>query len=251
VFAPLRHEVERLAPDRWPSHADLTALAAGVATSRGEPLHFVMPRGHTDRERRYYELHIAQTGEVETRPGNWHDLFNALAWIAFPRAKAAINAQHAAILDERGEEEAKRRSPERDALTLFDEGGVLVASSDPALHQLIVDFRWKELFWHRRAELEAKMRFVAFGHSLFEKMIDPHLGIVAKTIFVPLEAGFDPDALLAAHFATRSNFVSPKRMAPMPVLGVPGWHAGTDTEAFYVDADHFRGPRPDPRGSRL
>ena len=244
VFAPLRGLLAQLAPERWPSHSDLTAIVSGATTSRGKPLRFVLPRGHTDRERRYYELHIAETGEVETRPGNWHDLFNALGWIAFPRAKAAINAQHAAILEERGEEEAKRRSPERDALTLFDEGGVLVAASDPALHQLIVDFRWKELFWHRRADLEAKVRFVAFGHALFEKMIDPHLGIVAKTIFVPLDAAFDPDALLATHFATRENFTSPKRMAPMPVLGIPGWHAGTEDEAYYDDPVQFRGPTP-------
>ncbi|HEY2629457.1 MAG TPA: DUF3025 domain-containing protein, partial [Usitatibacter sp.] len=146
-FAPLADSLARLDPDRWPTHEELTALAAHAVTSRGMPLRFVAPREHTDRERRYYELHIAATGEIETRRDNWHDLFNALAWIAFPHAKATINAQHAAILEERGEAETKRRGPERDALTLFDEGGVLVASADPALQQLIADFRWKELFW--------------------------------------------------------------------------------------------------------
>lgn len=244
VFEPLRSALERLPPGRWPNHAELSEAAHGVATSRGRPVRFIAPRGHSDRERRYYELHIADSGEVETRPENWHDLFNALAWIAFPAAKAAINAAHAAILEERGEEEAKRRSPERDALTLFDEGGVLVASADPELHALIAGFRWKELFWHRRPELAAKMRFVAFGHNLFEKMLDPHLGMVAKTIFVPLAEPFDPDALLAAHFAVRANFASPKAMAPMPVLGIPGWHPDTARESFYDDPIHFRGPKP-------
>ena len=33
---------------------------------------------------------------VETRPGNRHDLFNALAWLAFPLSKAGLNARHAA-----------------------------------------------------------------------------------------------------------------------------------------------------------
>lgn len=208
------------------------------------PVRFVRARGNGDPERRYYEERIAATGEIETREQNWHDLFNALAWISFPLAKAAINAQHAAILEERGEAETRRRSPERDALTLFDEGGVLVASTDPSLQRLIVDFRWKELFWERRAELEANVRFIPFGHSLFEKMLDPHLGIVAKTIFVPLAEGFDADALLAAHFALRSNFSSPKAMAPMPVLGIPGWHPSTADESFYDDATHFRKSRP-------
>jgi len=207
---------------------------------------FIAPRGHTDRERRYYELHIADTGEVETRPDNWHDFFNALSWVAFPRAKSAINAQHAAILEERGEQEAKRRSPERDALTLFDEGGIVVASSDARVFERIRAFAWKDLFWHRRDELAATTRFVAFGHNLFEKMLDPHLGIVAKTIFVPLTDAFDADTALAAHFSTRANFASPKAMAPMPVLGIPGWHADTGMESFYDDATHFRGPRPRP-----
>ncbi|QJR09607.1 hypothetical protein DSM104443_00656 [Usitatibacter rugosus] len=246
AFAPLAPALALLPTDRWPTHAELTELAHGIVTSRGKALQFIAPRGHTDRERRYYELHIADTGEVETRPENWHDLFNALSWIAFPKSKAAINAQHAAILEERGEEEAKRRSPERDALTLFDEGGVIVASSDARVFERIRGFAWKELFWGERVGLAKTTRFVAFGHNLFEKMLDPHLGIVAKTVFVPLAESFDADEALAAHFATRANFTSPKAMAPMPVLGIPGWHPGTETEVYYDDKDQFRGSRPRP-----
>jgi len=254
IFAPLRPAIERLPQDRWPSHEDLTRAASNVVTSRGKPLRFVLPQDEMGRERRYYELHIAETGEVETRPENWHDLFNALAWIAYPKAKATINAQHAAIFAERGEAEAKRRSPERDALTLFDEGGVAVASTSPELMRLIVDFEWKQLFWSRRAELAAKMRFVGFGHAMYEQALEPYIGMVAKTVFVPVGELFfmlplesqvaQIDALLAAHFANRARFQSPKMMAPMPVLGVPGWHPDTDREAYYDDPMHFRGPRP-------
>jgi hypothetical protein len=254
IFAPLAPAIARLPADRWPTHVELTALASHVSTERGRALRFVMPREHTDRERRYYEQHIAATGEVETRGENWHDLFNALVWIAFPRTKARINAQHAAILEEGGEEEARRRSPQRDALTLFDEGGVAVASSSAELTRLIVDFGWKELFWRRRTELAAKVRFLAFGHALHEQALEPYLGMVAKTVFVLVDDAFlalrgealvqRTDELLAAHFADRARFASPKMMAPMPVLGVPGWHPGTASESFYDDPDHFRGPRP-------
>jgi hypothetical protein len=244
LFAPLAPHLARLPRGRWPTHAELTDLAIGVVTSRGMPVRFVAPRERSDRERRYYEIHIAETGAIETRPENWHDLFNALVWVAFPRAKAQINAQHAAILEERGEAEAKRRSPERDALTLFDEGGVIVACDDPSLTQLIADFEWKELFWGRRAELEARMRFFAFGHALYEQALQPYLDMVAKTVFVDLARDLaGADRLLAAHFADRSRFASPKSMAPMPVLGVPGWHPGTATESFYDDPVHFRGKR--------
>jgi hypothetical protein len=256
LYAPLRGAIARLPAERWPDHADLSALAEGIATARGQPLRFVPPREHTDRERRYYELHTAATGEVETRAASWHDLFNALVWVTFPRAKAAINAQHAAILEERGEAESRRRGPERDALTLFDEGGVIVASSAPRLLRLMVDFEWKELFWTRREELVATTRFLAFGHACYEQALRPYLGMVAKTVFLPVDESFAglrledqlarADAMLARHFADRANFSSPRAMAPMPVLGVPGWHSGTGTESFYDDASHFRskGARP-------
>jgi len=250
IFTPLRSAFARLPTDRWPSHAELTALAAGATTSRGMPLSFVAPRAQAEPERRHYELRIADTGQVETRPGNWHDLFNALVWITFPRAKAALNAQHAAILEERGEAEARHRSPERDALTLFDEGGVVVLSSDPSLSALIPAFEWKALFWNRRAELEEKMRFLVFGHACYEQALQPYKGMVAKTVILGMgDEGrgtgegrllLQADAMLARFFADRANFRSPKALAPMPVLGVPGWHEDTNQESFYDDARHFR-----------
>jgi hypothetical protein len=255
IFAPLRPALDRLPRDRWPDHVDLNAAAGPLTTASGVPIRFVSPREHTERERQYYELRIAQTGEIETREENWHDLFNALAWITYPRAKARINAQHAALLKERGEEEAKRRSPERDALTLFDEGGVAVASSSPELMRLIIDFEWKQLFWSRRAQLAGKMRFFGFGHGMYEQALNPYIGMVAKTVFVPASEAFfslplagqlaQVDALLADHFTDRSLFRSPRMMAPMPVLGVPGWYPPSEIESFYDDPVHFRskGPR--------
>ena len=258
IFAPLAPAVARLPAGRFPTHAQLTALAEGITTARGKALRFVPPREHTDRERRYYEIHIAETGEVETRPDNWHDLFNALAWIVYPMAKARINAQHAAILEEGGDTEARNRGAERDALTLFDEGGVIVASRSPELLRLIVDFEWKKLFWDRRGELADAIRFFAFGHALNEQARQPYIGMVAKTVFVPVDELFfmrpiesqvaQADALVAAHFSIRATFHSPKSMAPMPVLGVPGWHFAAQDEAFYDDPKHFRskGVKPGP-----
>ncbi|QJR13835.1 DUF3025 domain-containing protein [Usitatibacter palustris] len=241
LFAPLQPALARLPRDRWPTHDELTALAQGVVTARGQPIHFVPPRGNSDRERRYYELRIAQSGEIETRTENWHDLFNALSWITFPKAKAAINAQHAAMLEEGGDAEARQRRPERDALTLFDEGGVAVSCDDEELLRHIVDFEWKRLFWTRRSELLAKMRFTAFGHGLYEQARAPFIGLVAKTVFLSADTSVDEG--LARHFAERANFRSPRIMPPMPVLGVPGWYPDTERESFYDDPVHFRGSR--------
>lgn len=254
VFEPLRAAFERIPAGRWPTHEELTRAAAGLHVAGGVPLSFVPPRAATDSERRYYELHIAATGEVETRARNWHDLFNALVWLAFPRAKARINARHVAMLEAGGEREARSRSPMRDALTLFDEGGIAVASSSPELLRLIVDFRWKELFWARREELARHVAFMGFGHGMYEQSLAPFIGMVAKTVFLPVEAGFTSlalperrariDAMLDAHFSDSARFASPRLMAPMPVLGIPGWHPSTAREDFYDDPVHFRGPRP-------
>ena len=238
IFDPLRPLLDALPQDRWPTHHELTALAQGVTTARGKPVRFVAPPPAAEGPRRYYEIEIAESGAIPTRMENWHDLFNALVWIAFPLAKATINEQHARILEERGEAEARRRSPERDALTLFDEGGVVVASSAPQLMQLLRDFEWKELFWHRRAELQATTRFHVFGHACYEQALEPYIGMVAKTVFVAGDGAVDER--LARHFGDRANFASPKAMPPLPVLGVPGWHARTSTEAFYDDASYFR-----------
>lgn len=250
IFAPLAPSIAKLPADRWPAHADLNALAEGIANASGQALRFVAPRHPADRDRRHYERYIADSGEVETRLESWHDLFNALAWITYPKAKARINAQHAAILEEGGQEEAKHRSPGRDALTLFDEGGVIVASRSPEMLRLIVDFEWKQLFWDRRTDLDANVRFLAFGHGCYEQALAPYLGMVAKTVFVPASELFfmlplesqvaQADALVAAHFAHRSKFASPKAMPPLPVLGVPGWHFAAQDEAFYDDPKHFR-----------
>src|SRR4051794_25018537 len=253
-YEPLHQALALLPRERWPDHADLTAAARGLSVSSGAPLTFVPPRDASETERRIYELHIARTGEVETRACNWHDLFNALVWIAFPQAKARINQQHAAILEAGGEREAAKRGPARDALTLFDEGGVAVASSSQELLRLLYQFRWKELFWTRRDELMRHMTFVGFGHAMYEQSLAPFLGMVGKTVFLPVEEGFAAlalaermariDAMLAAHFADRSRFASPRMMAPMPLLGVPGWHPGTARGDFYDDPVHFRAARP-------
>ena len=256
IFDTLRPFLDKLPRDRWPTHEELTRLAEGVTTAGGMPVRFVeatpspaLPQGGGSKYT-HYEQRIAQTGEVPTRAENWHDLFNALQWIAFPRSKARINAQHAAILDEGGEEEARRRSPPRDALTLFDEGGVIVASSAPDLLRLVSDFEWKALFWERRADVLERMRFIPFGHALHEQALAPYIGMVAKTVFVPVGGLFfmlspesqreEADRMVAAHFTSPSRFASPKSMPPLPVLGVPGWHPDTAMEAFYDRADYFR-----------
>lgn len=242
----------RLPRDRWPTHEALTALAAtgGVLTASGQPVHFMPPQPQKARDGLGYEARIALTGQVVTRGENWHDLLNALAWVSFPRAKAALSAAHAERLSQGGTAEARQRSPARDALTLFDEGGVVVMASDPAWFDLIRAHAWKRLFWARRIDLRRDVRVVAFGHALMESMLTPYVGITARAIFLPADAGLiaaAPDDQRTAADAFVSEAVmraqresSVLAQSPLPVLGIPGWHAEGERESFYDDQAYFR-----------
>lgn len=185
----------------------------------------------------YYEVHLYESGEVQTRPGNRHDLFNALCWLAFPRTKARINALHAATIPREG----GRRGRLRDLLTIFDEGGALVACADASLNALIREFRWKELFWAERARVRAAMRFVVLGHATLEQALEPRPGITCKALFV--DPAGELDAQAAAWLAALPADASPRLLSPLPVFGFPGWLNESERAAFYDDARFFRAPR--------
>jgi hypothetical protein len=180
----------------------------------------------------YYEIKVYQTGRVETRPDSLHDFFNALAWLAFPRTKARINALHAAEIPREG----GRRGRLRDLLTIFDEGGAIVQCDDPELLSMLKNFQWKKLFWHNREKVRGEMRTLVIGHAVLEKALEPWPGVTCKAIMVPAAA--DPDAAALAWLERLAPGASPRELAPLPVFGFPGWLP--QDEAFYDDARYFR-----------
>lgn len=182
----------------------------------------------------YYEVHLYETGQVRTRPGNRHDLFNALCWLAFPRTKARINALHAAAMPREG----GRRGRLRDLLTIFDEGGALVACADASLNALMREGRWKELFWDRRERVRAAMRFLVLGHATLEQALEPRPGITCKVLFI--DPARDADAQAAAWLGRLPADASPRLLAPLPVFGFPGWLPEGERADFYHDARYFR-----------
>lgn len=230
IYQPVRPWLDRL--DGWPSNDTLNAFSeeAGVCTASGKPVRFVPPSPADP----YYEVHVHESGCVATRPGNRHDLFNALAWLAFPRAKAALNALHAAEIPR----EAGRRGRLRDMLTLFDEGGAIVVCADAELEAMIRGFRWKELFWECRSRVLRSLRFVVLGHAVLEKALRPWPGIACKAMF--LEPGGDLDAAAAAWLGAHAAGGAPHLLAPLPVFGYPGWLPGNDQAGFYADQRYFR-----------
>jgi len=255
ILEPLRLIGEGLPSSRWPTREELQIRADKLAlhTTSGKPLRFVPQGGRSRRFEDKYEPRIYLTGEVQTRADNWHDLFNALVWLAFPSTKAKINQLHyeAALIEEDGQ-----RSRPRDILTLFDESGIIVATDDDGLVELIRDFRWKELFWQRREEVARHMRFHLFGHSLYEKVLFPHLGITAKALILPVETSLldasPREQLAALDLATAKRLsrpgalFDPTLLSPLPFLGVPGWWPDNRTEAFYDNENYFCPLRKNP-----
>jgi len=209
----------------------LNALAADLAikTETGKPVRFVAP-GPADP---YYEIGVFESGRVATRPESRHDWLNALAWLAFPRTKARINALHARELPRSN---GGRRGPLRDLLTIFDEGGAIVACTDENLLALLRSASWKPLFLENRERVLRAMRIVVFGHAVLEQAIEPRPGITCKSIVL---SGGDLDSGAAQWLADAPAGTSPKALLPLPVFGYPGWYPGQDA-AFYENRRYFR-----------
>jgi Protein of unknown function (DUF3025) len=253
MFEPLRAHAGAFGDD-WPRHADLQRLLdrrnppprnAGGMSLR------VVPQGRgADSFEDGYEPRLYLRGELQVREGNWHDLFNVLVWLAFPLAKAALNQRHYGALMAQRAAGAPNRGPVQDALTLFDEGGVIVASSDEELLACLRDWRWKELFWEHRARLVRRMSFTLFGHAIYEKALRPFIGITSRGILLkvepelfaapPVEQLAVLDTRIAGYLADASRVTATRELAVVPVLGVPGWCADNNVESFYDNTDYFR-----------
>jgi hypothetical protein len=215
---------------------NLLAAGADLRVESGQPLRFVPPSGATAAYGNY-EIRVFESGQVETRPESLHDLFNAFAWLAFPRTKAKLNALHAREIPR----ESGRRGRFRDLLTLLDEGGAIVACDDPLLVGLVHGLRWKELFWERRAVLGQAMRVNLLGHAVLERALDVWPGITCKALFVP--ATGSPDAHAAEWLATLPASATPRDLPPLPVFGFPGWHPEGSRAEFFEDTRYFRPAR--------
>jgi len=255
MFEPLRRVAAALRTTHWPSVNDLQRLAAArdevIRSGGGAPLTFVpqaavRPRRADER----YEARIYLRGEVQVRQANWHDLLNAMVWLTFPHAKAALNARHYQALPADPGSAARNRGPVQDALTLFDEGGVIVAASDPGLLREVERFAWKDLFWHGRARVASGMRFHLFGHALYEKALAPFSGITGRGMLfevagdwlaAPIEAQIERlDRMVAERLRDTARVQSTREFAPVPILGIPGWCEENARASYYDDATYFR-----------
>ena len=256
MFEPLRAAARELRTPFWPGCDDLNRIVElqrePILTADGKPLRFVEQPLRQAAFEDKYEPRIFLRGEVQLRSCNWHDLLNALVWLTFPRAKAALNGRHYSELERQQASGAPNRGPAQDALTLFDEGGVIVAVAEPALGELLRGFEWKELFWRRRPEVVRSMRFCLFGHALYEKALAPFVGVTGRGVILDVAEDFfamplaqqlaELDARVAGHIGDPARLVTTRELAPVPVLGVPGWCADNEREGYYDNLAYFRPP---------
>jgi hypothetical protein len=222
-----------LAAGRTLEGLNAAAEARGLRTESGRPVRFVAPFAGS----RGYEIEAHETGRVATRAENLHDWFNALAWLAFPLTKARMNAIHAEEIPREREALGGKRGRRRDLLTIFDEGGAIVAGS-AAAQSAIREARWRELFLERHDEF----RIVVLGHAVLEQALAPRPSITCKVVFADPAGALDAQAAAAI-----ASFASPKDLPPLPVFGYPGWLPESAQPGFYDDTRYFRPASAPPK----
>ncbi|NNF17732.1 MAG: DUF3025 domain-containing protein [Gammaproteobacteria bacterium] len=239
---------ESVATTKLPDVAALQSLLCPtVSNLQGQAIQFVSPSSLPAGN---YEENIFTTGKVSTRPNNWHDVFNALVWWRFPALKAAMNAIHYA---EQQKQSGSGRGTLRDALTLWDECGIIVASAHGRVLETLANRNWQGAFQDFAHLWRNDVRVFICGHALLEKFLDPYKAITAHALLVQIDPDSfavgrenlqkDLDRALAAKLVQGDLIKSTAYLSPLPLAGVPGWWtSGEQDDEFYADTAVFRTP---------
>lgn len=239
---------------KWPSPKALQSLLPYEVTNLNNKLiEFVEQKPDQDFSAVAYEEVIYKTGQVPTRKESWHDIFGAITWSLFPKTKAAINKLHHDDIQANGKE---ARSTLRNALTLFDECGVIVITKNQDICQQLRTHEWKTAFvenkdrWFERSA--QGVGAYVFGHANYEMLTKPfdgltgkwlHLDISAELMSLPLNVQYRmiDDALSQNILA--GVLTDNSKMSPLPLLGVPTWYDKNQQASYYDNTDYFRPKR--------
>jgi hypothetical protein len=235
--------INALPDEKFPGCEALNELHEARAGNRaGKQIRFVPG---TRMAATGYEAHIFANGEVPTRADNWHDLCNALVWMRLPATKAALNALHIKGMAA----ETGSRGSLRDALTLFDESGAIVLSTDEELLQALAARDWETAFQSQRAAWDTATQVIVCGHAILEKLLQPYKAITAHCLLIRATADTDLSSLdtrLGEALVAGELLTSNQHLAPLPLAGIPGWWRSDNQDAsFYADERVFRSPPPD------
>lgn len=215
-----------------------------AVNTNNQTLHFVTQNEDLPHAQLAYEERIFLHGIIATR-NNWHDYFNALVWKRFPHIKSALNAIHH---QEMIKQSGSQRSRKRDLLTLFDECGVIIIADQPVL-DMIKNHQWQELFVeNKELWLTGEIQVITFGHAMFEKYIQPYIGMTAQALLFSSEQFntnkiTDIDDHIGQCLVNNTLLQSKAELSPLPILGIPDWHDDQDQQ-FYANTQYFRPKRP-------
>ena len=251
------HLNEMVALDEWAAWPNCKALETlmpyELENLNNKSIQFVEQTPDQDFSAVAYEEVIYETGRIPTRMKSWHDLFGALIWCLFPKSKAKLNQLHYQDIQQFGKTE---RTKQRNALTLFDECGVVLVTKNAELIDALKNHQWHKAFVElRECWQQSSDRGVAayqFGHANYEMLTKPYIGLTGKWLLIDASAeilslplstqyrlldGKLSDKLSAGALADNSQ------LRPLPLLGVPTWYELNKDESFYDNTDYFRPKR--------
>lgn len=200
------------------------------------------------QDSRYYEEIIYQDKRIPTRNNNWHDFFNGLIWLTYPNTKALLNKLHWQDIQTTGH---KKRTPRRDRITHFDECGIVLLTNKHDLAGQLKTHQWLDLFYHRHTDWVEDIVPMHFGHANLEMLCQPFIGLTAKALVIESpnilkayqknkEVGQKQlDIHLAEKIESGRLFDQRGALAPLPILGIPGWHNAPQDTSFYSNTDYF------------
>lgn len=249
IFNDLKSLLGQQRWDNWPTCDELNKLLpSGLANYQGKPLTLVEQTDELLSDGVYYEQRIFEQGVVPTRAANWHDFFNALIFLLFPKTKKEMNRLHVEHMAKYGNQ---KRSSCRDAITLLDECGVIIAYTDNEIMDQLTNHHWQASFIENRHLWNQKVSATIIGHANYEKALNPYIGFTGKALYLKVTSDFFKfnfwdkyahlDTLLAQQLAQRLQDNS--QLYPLPILGIPGWWPANENAEFYDNSQYFRAKR--------
>jgi hypothetical protein len=232
----------------WPSLVWLNELAQELENANGQPIRFIA-NDEVDWKHGYYEEIIFDKGHIPTRMQNWHDLFGALIWILFPKTKACLNQLHIEQIKLNGK---TARCETRNAITLFDECGVVVLCQTPTA-DLLKNHQWLDGFFYNRNQWHKNILPFVFGHANYEMATRPFIGLTGKALYLNVNMSEIPsdlkdqykwlDQQLMSMVKQDNILENNKNLYPLPLLGVPNWYDENKEKGFYENTSYFRPKR--------
>ena len=247
LFAPIVSLASQLNDKTtWPSLQDYTDFLQCVTNAQGQALHCVndVPVKLQSDLSLGYEQQVYLKGHLPTRLQHWHDYLNCLVWRLFPKTKACLNARQFAEFEKT---QSLTRTVIQQCFAHFDETGIVIICHCPKLAELLIHQQWHDLFYTHRQAVIDNMQWIIFGHGLYEKLLNPYVGITGKGILLCDSARqFKTPALMKSLDGVLSRYVdeltetaAKKRFVPVPLLGIPNVISKQDFD-FYRNTDYFR-----------